>query len=75
MECKTGQEKFWASEEWGKDYREGNVVLCCYNLKGDLILGNIYEKFIKIKREFCNTKYTTLCRNCNMVSPHYLYKA
>lgn len=62
----------------------GNVVLCCYDLKGELVLGNIYEEsmfdiwngeeYAEIRMNFRRQKYCTLCRKCNVVSPRYLCK-
>ena len=62
----------------------GNVVPCCFDLKGELVLGNIYkesifdiwnnEKYSEIRINFRKQKYCTICRKCTVVSPRYLYK-
>lgn len=62
----------------------GNIVLCCYDLKGELILGNVFEKnifdiwnsgpYAKIRENFRRQKYTALCRKCSIVTPYYLRK-
>jgi radical SAM protein with 4Fe4S-binding SPASM domain len=63
---------------------DGNVALCCNDLKGELILGNIYQKTIfeiwndnkydKIRKNFRKQKYCDLCSNCSVVTPRYLSK-
>jgi len=62
----------------------GDVVLCCYDLKGELILGNIYQeslfniwnskKYTNIRSNFKKQEYCDLCNKCNVVSPRYLCK-
>ncbi len=62
----------------------GNVVTCCYDLKGELIHGNIFkesilkiwesEKYKKIRSNFKIKKYNSLCESCNVVNPRYMYK-
>jgi radical SAM protein with 4Fe4S-binding SPASM domain len=60
----------------------GDVVLCCYDLKGELVLGNIFKtslfdiwnsaKYADIRSNFKRQKYHKFCRKCNVVSPRYL---
>ena len=62
----------------------GNVVTCCYDLKGELIHGNIFkesildiwqsQKYKKIRDNFRIKKYNSLCESCNVVNPIYMYK-
>ena len=62
----------------------GDVVLCCYDLKGELVLGNIYresvfdiwnsEEYSNIRINYRRQKYCRLCKKCNVVLPHYLCK-
>jgi radical SAM protein with 4Fe4S-binding SPASM domain len=60
----------------------GNVVPCCYDLKEELILGNIFEenifdiwqneKYNDLRSNFRRQQYHKFCRKCNVVSPRYL---
>ena len=62
----------------------GNVVTCCYDLKGEIIHGNIFKesildvwqskKFQKFRDDFRIRKYNSLCESCNVVNPRYMYK-
>lgn len=62
----------------------GDVVLCCNDLAGDLVVGNIFEtdmfeiwnnkKYTKLRDDFKNKIYEDVCLKCNIVSPKYLYK-
>jgi radical SAM protein with 4Fe4S-binding SPASM domain len=62
----------------------GNVVPCCYDLKGELVLGNIYETnmydvwngslYTDLRTKFKEQKYHHFCSKCNVVSPRYLCK-
>jgi len=60
----------------------GDVVLCCYDIKGELVLGNITKesifdiwsskKYLEIREKFKKYEYSYLCEKCNYVSPVYL---
>jgi len=62
----------------------GNVVLCCYDLAGEVILGNIYinnifdiwnnDLYSGLRHRFKNNEYCNLCSKCVEISPRYLYK-
>ena len=62
----------------------GDVVICCNDLKGEFVLGNIYQesifeiwngdKYDKVRMDFKKQKYCDLCNNCNVVNPRYLCK-
>lgn len=62
----------------------GNVVPCCYDIKGEIIFGNVFEtnvfhiwnceKFNDFRANFKGHKYHSLCNKCNVVSPRYLCK-
>ncbi|MCK5686576.1 radical SAM protein [bacterium] len=62
----------------------GNVVLCCYDLRGELVLGNVFKESIfdiwssktysEIRANFKKQEYCDVCRKCNYVSPRYLCK-
>ena len=61
---------------------DGNVVPCCYDLKGELVLGNIYhenmfdiwnsKEYSKLRTNFRKQQYHPFCSKCNVVSPRYL---
>ncbi len=63
----------------------GNILLCCYDLKEELVMGNVFEDSIfsiwnssqyrTIRDNFKKNTYTTMCKNCNVVSPCYLTRA
>lgn len=60
----------------------GDVVICCYDLKGEVVLGNIYQdnildiwnnsKYTKLRSDFKKTIYSDFCSKCTVVSPVYL---
>ena len=60
----------------------GDVVVCCYDLRGEVILGNIYQdnaldiwnnsKYTKIREDFKKSIYNDFCSKCTVVSPVYL---
>lgn len=60
----------------------GNVVLCCYDLHGELVLGNVFKESIfhiwssktysEIRANFKKQEYCDFCKKCNYVSPRYL---
>ncbi|MFZ3138504.1 MAG: radical SAM protein [Thermodesulfovibrionales bacterium] len=60
----------------------GNVVPCCLDLKGEEVLGNVFEtnifkifgndKYATFKRNFTKRRYSNLCLKCYVVTPHYL---
>lgn len=60
----------------------GDVVLCCYDLQGELVLGNVFtesifdiwssKRYSKIRAEFRRQKYCDICKKCNYVTPQYL---
>lgn len=62
----------------------GNVVLCCYDLKGELILGNVFEtnmfdiwisrKYTDLRADFRKQIYNSLCSKCDIVLTRYLCK-
>jgi len=62
----------------------GDVVMCCYDLEGELVIGNAFEdnifdiwnndKYTKIRNDFAEAKYTSFCSKCNVVSPRFLVK-
>jgi len=62
----------------------GDVVMCCYDLEGELVIGNAFkdnifdiwnsDKYTKIRNDFTEAKYTNFCSKCNVVSPRYLVK-
>lgn len=62
----------------------GNVVMCCYDLPGELVLGNVFKNTIleiwnsikcsTIRDNFRKQQYGTVCEKCNVVSPRYLCK-
>jgi radical SAM protein with 4Fe4S-binding SPASM domain len=62
----------------------GNVVPCCYDIKGELVLGNVFEtnmldiwkdpEYTKLRTNFRLNKYHLFCRKCERVSPRYLCK-
>ena len=62
----------------------GDVVMCCYDLEGELVLGNAFnenifdiwnnQQYTKIREDFTRAKYTSFCSKCNVVSPRYLVK-
>ncbi len=63
----------------------GNILLCCYDLNEEFVLGNIFEenlfdiwnskKYSTIRKNFRKKKYHSMCKKCNVVSPCYLVKA
>lgn len=62
----------------------GDVVPCCNDLKGDLVLGNIFrtdifdiwmnDRYVKLRQDFKARRYDPLCERCDMVSPCFLCK-
>ena len=62
----------------------GDVVPCCYDLKGELVFGNVFEtnmfdiwkspEYTKLRANFRRQKYHWFCSKCNVVSPRYLCK-
>ena len=62
----------------------GNVALCCYDLKGELMLGNVFEtnifdiwisrKYTELRTNFKKQIYCSLCSRCNIIAPRYLCK-
>lgn len=65
-------------------FSNGNVVLCCNDLKGELILGNVFEanmfdiwrsrKYAELRANFKKQVYHPLCSKCDITSPRYLCK-
>jgi radical SAM protein with 4Fe4S-binding SPASM domain len=60
----------------------GDVVPCCYDLKGEAVFGNVFHANIleiwkntgysEFRNNFRNGKYPSFCLKCNVVSPRYL---
>jgi len=63
---------------------DGKVVPCCYDLRGEIKLGNIFEKnmfdiwnspeYIEMREDFKKQKYRQFCHRCRVVKPIYLCK-
>lgn len=62
----------------------GDVVPCCFDLKGEIILGNVFKEsifdiwtspdFVKLRADFRSKKYCSFCSKCNMVNPRYIVR-
>jgi len=64
---------------------DGYVVPCCYDLKGEVKLGNIFEinmfdiwnnsEYMEMREDFKRHKYRQFCSRCRVVHPRYLCKS
>jgi radical SAM protein with 4Fe4S-binding SPASM domain len=62
----------------------GDVVPCCYDLRGEEVFGNVFEnsifdiwrseKYAAFRSDFKKGLYSKLCAGCNFVAPRYLCK-
>ncbi|MDP2929227.1 MAG: radical SAM protein [Candidatus Omnitrophota bacterium] len=62
----------------------GDVVPCCYDLRGEEVFGNVFEKnifdiwrskkYTAFRSDFKKGLYSKLCAACNLVTPRYLCK-
>lgn len=60
----------------------GDVVPCCYDLRGEVSFGNVFErdllriwasqKYTEFRADFRRQIYSELCRRCSVVAPRYL---
>jgi len=54
----------------------GDVVLCCNDIKGEFVVGNIHDMNVfDIRINFKVGKYSALCQKCAVVLPRYLYRS
>ena len=59
----------------------GDVVLCCYDIAGQFVLGNIMKESIseiwnnleyrKLRKNIFEKNYPSLCKKCKMISPGF----
>lgn len=62
----------------------GDVVACCFDLPGETVLGNVFERSIfdiwegeaytKFRNSFRERRYPAMCTKCRVVTPRYLCK-
>ena len=62
----------------------GDVVPCCYDLRGEVVFGNVFKsnifdiwdkkKYKEFRANFERQIYSELCTKCNVISPRYLCK-
>jgi radical SAM protein with 4Fe4S-binding SPASM domain len=62
----------------------GDVVPCCYDLKGEVVFGNAFESnilgiwaspgYAEFRSSFRRRAYPDICSRCNTVNPRYLCK-
>lgn len=62
----------------------GNIVPCCYDLKGEAVFGNVFKtgiftiwkskEYKEFRINFRNRKYPSFCLKCNILSPRYLLR-
>lgn len=62
----------------------GDVVPCCYDLKGEAAFGNVFKtdiftiwknkKYWDFRTRFRNRTYPLFCLKCNILSPRYLIR-
>jgi radical SAM protein with 4Fe4S-binding SPASM domain len=62
----------------------GDVVPCCYDLRGEVVFGNAFKSsiyaiwasphYIAFRDNFRNQKYANLCERCVVIAARYLLK-
>ena len=62
----------------------GDVVPCCYDLKGEVVFGNMFsedmfaiwhgQKYTGFRDRFRKQHYDSFCLKCNLVVPQFLCK-
>jgi radical SAM protein with 4Fe4S-binding SPASM domain len=62
----------------------GEVVPCCYDIRGELVLGNAFHRdvhevwedgrYVELRENFKQRKFHPVCSRCKVVRPRYLVR-